>query len=188
MPPFSPRTAPLHCHPAAPCAAVTSLTVGWAHDARAQAIRFSYALAGALDDLLIPAPAPRPSAADGLWRHTCFEAFVGAGDEGAYLEFNFSPAGHWAAYAFSAERMRDAGREVLAPRAVCRRRDAGTLRLDAWVPTATLAPVPGAWRLGLAAVIETLDGQLSHWALAHPRPQADFHHRAGWTARLPSFF
>ena len=37
----------------------------------------------------------------------------------------------------------------------------------------------------MSAVIETDDGRLSYWALAHPAPQPDFHHRAGWTARLP---
>ena len=39
--------------------------------------------------------------------------------------------------------------------------------------------------LGLTAVIESTDGSLSYWALAHPRGVPDFHARAGWTARLP---
>ena len=39
--------------------------------------------------------------------------------------------------------------------------------------------------LGLSAVIETDDGRLSYWALAHPRAQPDFHHPVGWTARVP---
>ena len=58
------------------------------------------------------------------------------------------------------------------------------LRLRAWLPRTLLPDTPGA--VGLSAVIETLDGQLSHWALHHPRAdRPDFHHRAGWTAHPP---
>ena len=39
--------------------------------------------------------------------------------------------------------------------------------------------------IGLSAVVETTDGTLSYWALAHPRAQPDFHHPVGWTARVP---
>ena len=31
------------------------------------------------------------SPVDGLWRHTCFEAFVGIPGAEPYYEFNFSP-------------------------------------------------------------------------------------------------
>jgi hypothetical protein len=34
----------------------------------------------------------------------------------------------------------------------------------------------GAWRIGLAAVIEEASGHKSYWALAHPPGKADFHH------------
>ena len=39
-----------------------------------------------------------------------------------------------------------------------------------------------AWDIGLTAVIETADGQLSYWALQHPAARPDFHHRGGWQA------
>jgi hypothetical protein len=35
--------------------------------------------------------------------------------------------------------------------------------------------VDGAWRIGLAAVIEERSGHKSYWALAHPPGKADFH-------------
>jgi hypothetical protein len=44
----------------------------------------------------------------------------------------------------------------------------------------------GALRLGLAAVLEEGDGKLSYWALRHPAAVPDFHHRGGFTAKLPS--
>jgi len=47
---------------------------------------------------------------DELWRHTCCELFaapvalVATAQGGAYREFNFSPSGDWAAYAFDSPR------------------------------------------------------------------------------------
>jgi hypothetical protein len=67
-------------------------------------------------------------------------------------------------------------------------RGAAALVLQAWLPRALLPAQPTA--LGLSAVIETLDGQISHWALHHPHAdRPDFHHQAGWTHRpaVPPF-
>jgi hypothetical protein len=67
-------------------------------------------------------------------------------------------------------------------------RTPGSLTLNAWVPRALLPVRPTA--IGLTAVIETRNGDVSHWALHHPRAdRPDFHHPAGWTHRpdLPSF-
>ena len=124
--------------------------------------------------------------ADGLWRHTCFEAFVGRAQAAAYHEFNFSPAGDWAAYAFSGPRQRASADQLpLAPRLQWQRAD-DTLTLTVELPRQALPAADHTdLLLGLSAVIEARDGQLSCWALAHPAPQPDFHHRAGWTARLP---
>lgn len=170
-------------HPASGCDAVRQLVVSVTHDAAQAAWRLRYELTGDLARLRIPEPAARSAATDGLWRHTCFEAFVGAHDGPAYREFNFSPSGQWAAYAFSAERVRDATAPALpAPRLRCMR-DAHALTLDAWVADDVL-PVDAP--LGLSAVIEARDGTLSYWALHHPAARPDFHHRSGWTARLPT--
>ena len=41
-------------------------------------------------------------------------------------------------------------------------------------------PRPGApLRAGAAAVIEEANEQVSYWALTHPAPEPDFHHRPG---------
>lgn len=175
----------LRPHPAAACPAVQSLHVSIAAAPSAHAWQLRYELVGELAALRLPEPVMHPQATDGLWRHSCFEAFVGASDAPGYREFNFAPTGDWAAYAFSAERMRAPGAEPLpAPRITCTRADE-RLTLEAWLPWGALPASAAAHPLGLSAVIETRDGQLSHWALAHPRAQPDFHHRAGWTARLP---
>ncbi len=176
---------PLQPHPATPCTAVDSLWVTVAGTPGRLTLRCE--LAGDLARLRIPPPAASPQATDGLWRHTCFEAFVGVPQTTAYREFNFAPSGHWAIYDFEAERVRAADAPLSAAPQIAFDREANTLTL-----TATLDPAlvpdsssPQAALLGLSAVIETADGQLSYWALAHPKPAPDFHARAGWSARLP---
>lgn len=140
-----------------------------------------YRLEGDVDVLAIPSPAA--GAADGLWRHTCLEAFVQDGDGPGYHEFNFSPSGQWAVYRFSGERQRMPGdAPPPAGPTITTERSADSLVLQAWLPCALLPARPTA--TGLSAVIETRDGKLSHWALHHPRAdRPDFHHSAGWTHR-----
>lgn len=141
-----------------------------------------YQLRGDVNRLRIPETAS-PGPADGLWQRTCFEAFVARADEAAYREFNFSPSGRWAAYRFSAERVRDASAEAAQTPVVPDlqlERGPESLTLLAWLPLHAL-PVPApALEIGLTAVIETTDGQLSYWALRHPGERPDFHHRGGF--------
>ena len=71
--------------------------------------------------------------------------------------------------------------------AVTVRRDAHGLELAASVALESLAlPAAAArLRLALAAVIETADGRVDYWALAHPAGKPDFHHPQGFTLELP---
>ncbi len=153
---------------------------------QAEGLRIHYSLQGHMAALRIPVPAA-PVPTDGLWQHTCFEAFVATDGEAAYREFNFSPSSQWAAYRFSAERERDAAAEArdrvlmtppliqLTPR---------SLTLTARVAASALPRSPSVLTLGLCAVIEERDGRLSYWALQHPAERPDFHHRDGRTLRL----
>lgn len=182
-----PHTAalPLLAHPAAPCAEGLQLAVMLAPEGDGWRLR--YTLTGDLSTLTIPESLP-PGPADGLWQHTCFEAFVGATGSAAYREFNFSPSGQWAAYRFSAERVRDPATESTDhPPAIACERTAHALVLSVWLPPALL-PAPedlASLKIGLNAVIEAHDGQPSYWALHHPRAERpDFHHAGGWTHRL----
>ena len=88
-----------------------------------------YTLHADLEQVRLPEAAAAGARTDELWRHTCFEAFIAAGDAGPYFEFNFSPSGDWAAYRFSAYRAGMA-QARLASRHSCgcsRRRTAGAL-------------------------------------------------------------
>ena len=111
-----------------------------------------------------------------LWQHTCLELFIGRRGARAYREFNFSPSGEWAAYAFEGYR-RAASRAVLKPR-LRMRPSRRKLQVEVRVP------VPGRLRIGLSAVIEEADGTLSYWALRHPRGKPDFHHRSAFALEL----
>ncbi|PJK06993.1 hypothetical protein CO612_01010 [Lysobacteraceae bacterium NML71-0210] len=171
----------LHPHPTTPCPPVRALAVDWAW-VDTDTLRLDYRLDVELAALRIPPSAVMPSALDGLWQHTCFEAFIGVPDAPGYHEFNASPSGDFAAYVFAAERQRQMAATLPAPQVSCHT-GGERLQLRLEIPRAAL-PAGQAWQLGLSAVIETVSGECSYFALAHPRPTPDFHARAGWTARL----
>jgi hypothetical protein len=124
--------------------------------------------------------------ADGLWRHTCFEAFVSA-DAAAYYEFNFSPALDWAAYRFDDYRAGMSAATLAHAPGLQVHRSGDGLELAATVHLEGLAPLCAApaLRLALAAVIEEQNGRLGYWALRHPPGNPDFHHPESFTLELP---
>jgi hypothetical protein len=161
----------LACHPRTPSRAIRAIDV--VVDGTADGITtLAFALAGDLSAVRIPETRPSRRV-DGLWRHTCFEAFVMAGEGPGYREFNFSPSGEWAVYAFRGYR--DGGEPAgeSAP-GIAARRTGDRLALEAAIPPECLPP-GGALRLGLSAVVEEADGVLSYWALRHPAGPPDFH-------------
>ena len=126
--------------------------------------------------------------ADGLWRQTCFEAFLRTPDGDAYYEFNFSPSTQWAVYHFNGYRseMRVVD-EIGAPR-IETRYGADFYELRAYLKLDGLSGLPedAPWRLGLSAVIEETNGAKSYWALAHPPGKPDFHHADCFALELPA--
>lgn len=176
---------PLHPHPETPCPTVDAIMVEILRPAPGRLL-LTYELVGRVDAIRWPAPAA-PSRTDGLWRHTCCEAFLRDGHGDGYLEINLSPSTAWAAYRFDAYRtgMRPAD-DVAAP-AIEIRRDAGRVTLRATLTLGHLATTSAdaPLRLGLSAVIEDTDGRLADWALAHPPGRPDFHHADGFAAALP---
>lgn len=158
-------------HPASACEAVRAIRTE-VHREGAN-LKLRYVVEGKLDLVRFPRSGEVP-----LWRHTCCEIFVRAEGEG-YREFNFSPSGDWAAYAFRAYR--DGGPledPSLDPGIVVRRAE-DRLELEATVPAG------GGRAIGLSAVIEEAGGRLSYWALRHPAAQPDFHHPQAFALELP---
>jgi hypothetical protein len=181
-------------HPATPLPQSCTLhaTAHWRGPER---LALRYELAGALPALRLPALVAQPTRREGLWQNSCFELFMRAPGQHAYLEANFSPSGHWAAWVFHDYRAGPVAIEMAAPRIAMPRRDAQALVLEAELlfDAALLARLaPGAreaghcaWQLGLTAVLESHEGALSYWALAHPRTRPDFHDAAGHVYALP---
>jgi hypothetical protein len=127
---------------------------------------------------------------DGLWQHTCFEAFLRPAGGDTYYEFNLAPSLHWAAYRFSAYRSgMEALSEVGPPRGdSAAPEDAASFAFSATLELERLAELPldRPWRLGLSAIIEEKNGRLSYWALAHPAGKPDFHHPDCFRFELPA--
>lgn len=180
------REIPLVCHPDTGPGAVRALCArAWRADAGSLVL--GYRLEGDLARIRVP-PGRSPGGAlrDPLWKHTCFEAFLGVEGEAAYHELNFSPAGKWQVHAFRA--WRDGGPVTLegfAP-AIRVRLDARTLELEATLRLEALGPglARASLRLALSAVVEAYDGTLSYWAIRHPEATPDFHHPDGFALRL----
>lgn len=158
-------------------------------------LRLRYVLEGDPRRLRIPPPAADAGRADRLWTHTCFEAFVRAADSPDYLELNFSPSGHWAAYRFQSYREGMAPAALREPPRLAMRREDGRLELETEVrwglPPGSPAGLPpaaasGGVRIGLSAVVEDREGRLSYWALRHPAGRPDFHHPESFALTLQS--
>lgn len=147
-----------------------------------------YTLAVPAGRVALPPRSAVPGVRDLLWKGTCGELFVGVRGEPGYIEFNFSPSGDWASYAFDGYRENGRGRSWHGPPPevrVVQGEDA--TRLVATVPheaflclqrDGLMPPLEASFTL----VLEDLQGGLSYWSVAHPRAEPDFHDRAGFVA------
>jgi hypothetical protein len=143
-----------------------------------QLLGLRYFVFGPLDQLVLPEAAEMPARRDELWKSTCFEAFVRAPGDEAYLELNFAPSGDWAAYSFTGYREGMADAAVANPRAT-------------WMSGGVLAAevelrLNGPWQLAITAVIEGQDGSKAYWSSDHGKGKPDFHSDAGFVVSLPA--
>ena len=170
----------LTCHPQSLSQAIREIDVvlGWS---KTGGLMLTFRLLGDISGL--PVPGSRsPRRAEHLWQHTCFEAFVMAGEGPEYREFNFSPSGEWAVYAFRGYRNGGVLEHELSP-GIAVRKATDRLELDAEI-SRDLLPQSRPLRLGLSAVVEDVDGILSFWALRHPSGKPDFHHTDAFVLQL----
>lgn len=166
--------------------------------AAADDLQLVYRVSG-LADLVCLARAASPVRRDELWRRTCAELFVADPLGEGYLEFNFSPSGDWAAYAFEAprrgqrvHRWRD---EASSPPRVTavwvgdpRVETSAVFELQVVLPWGALAgrradASRDLRRVGLTFVAERTH-DLGYWALTHVGAQPDFHHPDSFLATL----
>jgi hypothetical protein len=143
-----------------------------------------FELRGDVAGVVVPQPVRHAERCDGLWRTTCFEAFVRGADD-RYVEVNLSPSTAWAAYTFDAYRG-ELNRPALDAPPIDVDREADRLRLTAAIDLSRIDLLDGhnVWMVNLTAVIEEADGTKSYWALAHPPGKPDFHHPDGFALAL----
>lgn len=173
----------LEAHAGSPAAVGATLTTEVRLAARSLLV-CDYVLHADLRQVRLPAGTGERR--DGLWHHTCFEAFIAAPHSSVYYEFNFSPGFDWAAYRFEDYRQGMAPAQLLEPPLLSLARRDDRLEVSASVELAGLPELADAphLRLGLAAVLEDAAGARSYWALAHPPGKPDFHHPEGFVLEL----
>ena len=183
MMPLVAQERALACHPEKPSRSVRTIQACVSR-ARDGGIAITYSLEGQISRLCLPARSA-PMRVHGLWRHTCFEAFLSVEAAPRYYEFNFAPSGQWAAYAFQSYREGGPLPQASDPQ-ITVRTSIDRFELDALICRESLSALPLNARLllGLSAVIEENDGVVSYWALKHPPGPPDFHHASGFVLEL----
>ena len=178
------HSAELRPHPTSSCDAIRRFEVRIEPSARAPGWQFSFRIEGATRHLRLPLPVSARRN-DGLWQHTCFEAFLQADANDSYYEFNFAPSGDWAAYRFGGRRIDPTSPDMPAPPFVFQHSASGC-ELIADIPIQALPELAIATsvRAGLSAVVESEDGSLSWWALAHAGGEPDFHDPSTFVLRV----
>jgi len=144
-----------------------------------------YHLRGSLEDILIPARATSPSRKDELWKATCFEFFLALKDQPGYWEFNLAPSGDWNMYHMDDYRRIGFREETsIAELPFDFKMDKDGVSLDVHVNLSTIIQPGQSLQVGITAVIQTKDGDETHWALTHPAPYPDFHLRESFILAL----
>ena len=165
-------TASIHCFPGRTCEPVNS--IDFQAEIDAASLSFEFLVRGDIDAVRWPTVG-KAERRDNLWKTTCLEVFLTLPAPGSYAEFNFSPSGDWAAYAFSDYREGMTPLQCGSPNIAVQRASSETrisIQLNAFDSTV----LTSGGKLAASAVIEDRSGALHYWALAHPGPKPDFHH------------
>lgn len=175
---------PLMAHPATQSEAVRSLDVELAIPSPGL-LRLRYTLKAEMAKIRV-GPEVAPAFSDGLWKHTCFEAFIQPEGSRGYYEFNFSPTRQWAVYRFSAYREGMTAMDVSNPPEIFVSKASDHLELLTTFPlpfSAAGRPTPRA-KLALTAVVEEESGTLCYWSGRNPPGKPDFHHPDGFAFEI----
>jgi len=144
-----------------------------------------YLLSGKIEDVLMPPPSVNPARKDELWKSTCFELFLGITNSPQYWEFNFSPSGEWNVYRMDAYRRIGFREETSIQRLQLEiQNEADGFVLNATVDLNPVFQQSQLLDVGIAAIIQTNDGNATYWALNHSAPYADFHLRESFILAL----
>ena len=174
----------LSAHPTTQCDSIQRLDVQLSFESPGL-ITLSYTLRADMSRIRVGTEVT-PGPADGLWKHTCFEAFLQPAGSRGYYEFNFSPTKQWAVYRFDSYRAGMTPMVLAIPPDISTRKAADLLELQATFPLPFSADAGAAQRtkLAVAAVVEEDGGRLCYWSGRHPQGKPDFHHPDGFAFEL----
>ena len=139
-----------------------------------------------LTAIIIPETNKIPQRRYELWEHTCFEFFVRIKDTTKYWEFNLSPSRNWNVFRFLDYRSNISEEHAFdaLPFTVVRDLDLESLIVEANIDLNRIVAANKNLEVAISTVVENRDGELSYWALTHPKNQADFHHQDSFTIEL----
>jgi hypothetical protein len=148
-------------------------------------LNLTYGVTGKIEEVLLPGASLNRSRKDDLWKMTCFEFFLAVKDQPQYWEFNMSPSGDWNVYHMDAYRRVGFREETSIQRlSFDIHKRTAEISLNARVDlNPILLPGP-VLEFGITAIIQTIAGQETYWALSHPAPFADFHLRESFILGL----
>lgn len=151
---------------------------------QANMLALRYEIFDARGQVVIPPHAEFPARKDNLWQTTCLEFFLAARGATPYWEFNLAPSGDWNVYRLESYRagLREESRLDELPFRVQRQADGLTLEIA--IDLGKIIAPAQSIELSATAVIESTDGALSYWAIAHCGKKPDFHLRESLVVEL----
>jgi hypothetical protein len=148
-------------------------------------LTIQYAVSGMMEKIRLPHLNPQPGRKTELWQTTCFEFFLAFPDQPQYWEFNISPSGDWNVYRMEAYRkISFQEEELISGLRLDIRRNVDCYRLEAVVDISPILIARKHLLMGIACILQNIDGHETYWALVHPSPQPDFHRREGFILAL----
>ncbi|WP_019505159.1 DOMON-like domain-containing protein [Pleurocapsa sp. PCC 7319] len=147
-------------------------------------LQIKYLLAGNLASIVIPPLNKTPTRQRDLWEHTCLEFFLGLKDSPKYWEFNLSPSGDWNVFRFANYRQNIAEELAFNSLFFAILQQTNSCQLNLEVDLNQIIDPEQNLEVGITAVIENQQQQLSYWALTHTTSVADFHQRDSFIINL----
>ena len=151
---------------------------------QANGLDILYFLKGPVSHLEIPERVGNPARTWNLWEKTCFEFFLALPNSPQYLEFNLSPSGQWNVFRFQDYRKGMQEEKTFSALPFHFQQEAHGARLSIHLDLPTLAVAGRPVKAAISTVLKSIYGEFSYWALSHPAPQADFHHRNSFVIAL----
>jgi hypothetical protein len=168
-----------------PDPAVPDLTIKGGLVRQNNLLKIHYALHGKIEDILLPSLSVNPTRQQMLWNATCFEFFIAIKGLPQYWEFNMSPSRDWNVYRMDAYRRISFREETLIQQLPFEvQKDTNGFLLNMAIDLNPIIRLEQILEVGVAAVVQTKEGNETYWALVHPAPVADFHLRESFILAL----